>query len=94
MTLRTITVFASLSLIAGCATVQQADLDAWDGQPVAALETHPVFLTIPVVKTTASDGTEIWNYVNGIDLGRCAGGGGVYRTQLDYASYNQFMSSL
>ena len=46
-------------------SVRQADLDAWVGQPVVALEVHPIFLTVPVVKTQASDGTEIWNYVNG-----------------------------
>jgi hypothetical protein len=92
MNRRTFAAFASLSLVAGCATVRQADLDAWVGQPVAALETHPVFLTIPVVKTTASDGTEIWNFVNGANLGQCTGGGSVYGRQLNYASYNQFAS--
>ncbi|MDO9504894.1 hypothetical protein, partial [Hydrogenophaga sp.] len=44
-----------LIALAGCATVRQADLDAWVGQPIVALETHPVFLTIPVVKTVASE---------------------------------------
>lgn len=48
-----------LSSLSGCATVRQVDLDAWVGQPVSALETHPIFITVPVVKTTASDGTEI-----------------------------------
>ena len=38
--------------------MRQADLDAWVGQPVAALETHPFFVTVPVVKTVSSDGTE------------------------------------
>ncbi|MDP2093653.1 MAG: hypothetical protein Q8K50_07160 [Hydrogenophaga sp.] len=81
-----------LIALAGCATVRQADLDAWVGQPIVALETHPVFLTIPVVKTVASDGTEIWNFVNGVNLGQCSGGGNVYGKQLSYASYNQFAS--
>lgn len=77
-------------LISSCATVKQADLDSWVGQPVAALETHPIFLTVPVVKTTASDGTEIWNYVNGANLGQCSGGGSVYSGTVDLATYNQF----
>ena len=86
-----IVLFATL---AGCATVRQVDLDAWVGQPVVALETHPFFLTVPVVKTVASDGTEIWNYVNGANLGECSGGGNanVWGKQLNYASYNQFAS--
>ncbi len=85
-------VFASVvvAMLGGCATVRQVDLDAWVGQPVAALETHPIFLTVPVVKTVASDGTVIWNYVNGANLGQCSGGGSVWGQQLDFASYNQF----
>lgn len=78
--------------LSGCATVRQADLDSWVGQPVAVLETHPVFLTIPVVKTVASDGTEIWNFVNGANIGQCSGGGNVYGKRLNYASYSQFAS--
>jgi hypothetical protein len=31
---------------------------------VSILEKQPVFLTMPVVRTTTSDGTEIRNYVN------------------------------
>lgn len=92
MRTQTLAAIASLSILASCATVRQADLDAWVGQPVIALETHPVFLTVPVVKTTASDGTEIWNYVNGANLGQCTGGGSVYGRQLNYAAYNQFAS--
>lgn len=81
-----------LLLLSGCATVQQADLDAWVGQPVATLETHPVFVTVPVVKSVASDGTEIWNFVNGANLGQCSSGGSIYGKQLNYTSYNQFAS--
>lgn len=80
------------STICGCATVRQADLDAWVGQPVLALETHPIFLTVPVVKTQASDGTEIWNYVNGANLGQCSGGGSIYSGTVDYATYSKFSS--
>ena len=81
-------------VMSGCATVRQADLDAWVGQPVVALETHPIFLTIPAVKTQASDGTEIWNYVNGANLGHCSGGGSIYGGKLDYAAYNKFSNCI
>jgi len=80
------------SMICGCLSVRQADLDAWVGQPVVALETHPIFLTVPVVKTQASDGTEIWNYVNGSNLGQCSGGGSIYSGTVDYATYSKFSS--
>jgi hypothetical protein len=87
--------FVLVSLL-GCTTVhksvRQVDLDAWVGQPVSALETHPFFITIPVVKTTASDGTEIWNYVNGTNLGHCSSGGNIWGKQLNYTSYSQFAS--
>ena len=76
--------------LVGCATVRQVDLDAWVGKPVIALETHPFFLTVPVVKTQVSDGTEIWNYVNGGNIGSCSGGGTVYGKKLDFGAYNQF----
>lgn len=89
---RSVFAFALLTGLAACATVRQVDLDAWVGQPVAALETHPVFITVPVVKTVASDGTEIWNYVNGTNLGQCAGGGSVWGATLNYAAYSQFAS--
>ena len=85
-------VFAILAGLAACATVRQVDLDAWVGQPVAILETHPVFITVPVVKTIASDGTQIWNYVNGRHLGHCTGGGSIWGTTLNYAAYSQFAS--
>ena len=79
-------------LSAGCVTVRQVDLEAWVGQPVVALETHPVFLTLAPVKTKVSDGTEIWNYVNGVNLGACSGGGMVYGKSIDFESYSQFTS--
>lgn len=87
----------SICLLAGaCAGtlgVRQEDLDAWPGQPVSALETHPVFLTMPLVRGRASDGTEIWNYVNGRAYGVCTGGGFAGIT-LDAAAYSQFSSCM
>lgn len=58
--------------IGGC--VRQEDLDSWKGQPVAALDLHPLFLTMPVEIQRTADGTEIRNYVNGGEVGRCFGG--------------------
>jgi len=84
--------FIAASIFTGCQTVRKADLDAWVGQPVIALETHPIFLTIPVVKTQASDGTKIWNYVNGANLGQCSGNGNIYTGTVDYAAYSKFSS--
>ena len=37
--------------------VRTEDLQAWPGTPVSVLETHPVFVAIPVVRSRASDGT-------------------------------------
>lgn len=91
---KSIIVLSSTILFVACASVRQVDLDSWVGQPVVALETHPVFLTVPVVKTVASDGTEIWNYVNGANLGQCSGGGAVWGKQVNYASYSQFSSCI
>lgn len=87
------------TLLAGCATneiyqVRQSDLDAWVGEPVLSLEIHPIFLTIPVVKTKASDGTEIWNYVNGVNFSECTGGGSIFGKNIDYSTYNQFTNCM
>jgi hypothetical protein len=87
---KTVLVLLVFAALVGCATVRQVDLDAWVGQPASALETHPFFVTVPVVKTIASDGTEIWNYVNGANLGQCAGGGNVWGATLNYVAYSQF----
>lgn len=78
--------------VTGCATVRQEDLDSWVGQPVSALEVHPVFLTVPVVKTRTSDGTQIWNYVNGRNISQCSNGGAIYGQFVSFAAYNSFSS--
>ena len=77
-------------LLAQCAAVRTEDLQAWPGTPVATLETHPIFLTLPVVKTIASDGTEMRDYVNGSNITACSGGGTVFAGTINTASYNQF----
>ncbi len=77
---------------AGCQTVRQEDLASWEGAPVSALDLHPVFLTMPVVRSVTADGTEIRNYVNGTAVSSCSGGGSVFHGVLDANTYQQFSS--
>lgn len=79
-------------LLIGCLSVRKEDVDAWVGQPTTALETHPIFITLPVVKTQTSDGTEIWNYINSANISGCTGGGSVFEPKLSFSTYNQFVS--
>jgi hypothetical protein len=88
----TLLIIIASSFISGCQTVHQEDLVAWEGAPVSALDTHPLFLTMPVVKTVAADGTEIRNYVNGMSVGSCGGGGSVYGGFVNMATYQQYSS--
>jgi hypothetical protein len=72
--MRVLIVVAMGVLVAGCATVRQQDLDAWRGVPVAALDTHRVFVTMPLQKTLAADGTEVRVYSNTAEVSGCSGG--------------------
>ena len=85
-----------LLLTTACAfkTVRTEDLDAWSGQPVSALEIHPIFITMPVVKTQTSDGTEVWNYVNGRNASSCFSSGNLYGRTVDRATYSQFSNCM
>ena len=76
--------------ISACVSVRQEDRISWIGQPVSKLDLHPVFLTIPVVRTITPDGTEIRNYVNGQNIGYCSNSGSIYNGLIPYASYNSF----
>ena len=49
---------ATAALLSGCATVRQSDLDAWVGVPVQALDTHPLFLTMPQYRTQTANGVD------------------------------------
>jgi hypothetical protein len=64
---------AIVSLLAGCATVRQQDLDAWVGVPVEALDTHSFFITVPMFRTRTDSGIEVRNYANGYDVAQCFG---------------------
>jgi hypothetical protein len=91
---RTFGVGLSGLILAACASVRQDDLQAWVGVPVAALETHPVFVSMPVIRTRASDGTEIWNYVNGRGVTSCAGGGSLLGGIVSPATYAGFTNCM
>ena len=45
-------------LFVGCSSlsVRQQDLAAWQGVPVAALDTHAVWVTVPMKKVLREDG--------------------------------------
>jgi hypothetical protein len=90
------TCFAAIFLVvSGCASaVHEADLQSWEGAPVSPLDTHPVFLTMSVVKTIASDGTEIRNYVNGRQTASCSSDGSAFRGTVSMASYSQFTTCM
>lgn len=67
--------FIIAATLVACATVRQQDLDAWVGMPVEALDTHSLFLTVPMLRTKTESGIEIRNYANGRNFGTCSGFG-------------------
>ena len=69
----------TLSACAGL-LVRQQDLDAWVGVPVEALDTHSLFLTVPMIRTRTDSGIEIRNYANGRNMSSCAGSGNANAT--------------
>ncbi len=91
MNLKSITCTAIVvGTLSGCATVRQQDLDAWAGAPVEALDTHPVFLTMPVYRTQADSGIETRNYVNSKDVEQCFTRVGARRGDSKYVNYSAF----
>ena len=89
---RTFGTLAVLGALASCGSVHPEDLNAWVGVPVSSLDKHPIFLTMPVVKTVAADGTEIRNYINGKNIASCAEGGSIFGTTVSLATYGSFTS--
>ena len=85
-------------MISGCAfkTVRQVDIDAWKDVPVTALDTHSLFITVPVVKTVTDQGIEIRDYVNKVGFSSCMGSGGGtggrYGYSMSYANFSSFQS--
>ena len=79
-----------ISLLTSCAAlmgVRQSDLDLWVDVPVLALDTHSLFLTVPMVKTITDSGIEIRNYVNKRGVASCGGTG-----RLSYSNFNTFQT--
>lgn len=86
---RILLLLAVISMLSGCATVRQQDLDAWAGVPVEALDTHSFFITVPMYKSITQSGIEVRNYANGKDVAQCFGNAGVSGTG-KYANANTF----
>lgn len=78
------------TILAGCATVHPEDTEAWAGQPTSVLEKQPLFLTMAVVKTQASDGTDIWNYVSGQAATSCNQDGMLLGRRIGWGAYTGF----
>jgi hypothetical protein len=94
---RTLLTLVVILAVSGCAnkTVRQQDLDAWVGVPVEALDTHSLFLTIPMVKTITDSGVEIRIYANKSAFSGCSGmADGLVNKggYLSYASFQGFQS--
>jgi hypothetical protein len=93
--MRTAITCALVVTLAGCASVHQEDLQSWVGVPVDQLDKHPIFITMQVVRTHTSDGTEIRDYVNGRNVASCSGGGTVFAGgYVDMVTYNRFSNCM
>ncbi len=66
---------ATLCLLGGCASVDQADLDAWNGAPVSVLDQHPYFARMPARRAMSADGQEVRTYSDGFIYGQCSATG-------------------
>lgn len=73
--MRAMWVVGAVAVLAGCATVRQEDLDAWKGVSVEELDTHTLFLTVPMTRTFTSQGIEVRNYTNGKAAAACVTNG-------------------
>lgn len=93
--MKTMSILWIALILAGCATarqtVRQEDIDAWVGVPVKALDTHSLFLTVPLIKTKTEDGTEIRNYANKANVARCTGSSFV-NAYTSSANFNNFQN--
>ena len=85
----------SVLMLASCGstTVHQDDLQSWKGVPVDQLDKHPMFRTMQVVRTRATDGTEIRDYVDG-DVASCSAGGTVFAGSVDLDTYSEFSNCM
>jgi hypothetical protein len=81
---------ASTLGLAACSSVQEKHLNRWEGQPLAALERHPIFGSLPAIRTVTPDGTLIWRYVQGFDPLKCSEGNRVVSSDINFKSYERF----
>ncbi|ARU05651.1 hypothetical protein CCO03_14005 [Comamonas serinivorans] len=86
-TVKALFALSAIPLLFGCATVRQQDLAAWDGVPVEALDTHPLFLSMPMYKTFSDSGMEIRNYVNGKTTEQCFASAGSHQGHHHYGAF-------
>ncbi len=91
-----LTTMAALAIAAtGCAShaPQQADLDAWQGLPVEALDLHSLFIGMPQVRTRASSGVEIRDYMDKSSIGSCdAFSVGINHHYMSYGNFTALQS--
>ena len=74
-----ISLITSALFLNGCAnmTVRQEDLNAWVGVSVERLDTHSLFLTLPVAKTITDSGVEVRVYSNKQNFSSCFDSGNI-----------------
>lgn len=89
---KALVVGAAVMTLVGCETVRQQDLVAWEGVSVQALDTHPVFVSMPMYKTMAENGMEIRNYVNSESTEQCFASGGARHGSGKHVRYDEFIS--
>ncbi len=80
--------------LAGCQTVRIDDTQAWVGRPVSDLDLHPVFLTMRMVRTEVSDGTQIRNYINSANISSCSSDASIFGSSVSSAMYTEFSSCM
>ena len=89
-----IIIFAFMS---GC-TVRDEDLRSWVGVPVEQLDTHSLFLTMPLTKTHSASGVEIRVYANKVNINSCLGTGKInkngYRNSTSFNTFQNCNSTL
>jgi len=74
--------------------VREEDQAAWRGRPVSDLQLHPVFATMKLIRTSADDGTELWNFVNARQVATCSADGMLISGYLSTSQYSQFTSCM
>lgn len=84
-----------LIFMSGCAlkSVRQQDLNSWKGVSVEELDTHSLFLTLPVIKTKTESGIEIRVYPNKVNVSSCYENGNINNNgYLNYSQFNMYQN--